>query len=1107
MAELNVISLQELIDFLPRKPGIVFGPDVTSVAGAVRNVYTAAFADIAAAQDKVEISDVAYRSALDLLAEDSPEQVNRILSRIRDGIMKLPPPLDLSHLVKAGWSSCISLTEDLLFESALRNYLDGRPTSLSATIIDSNQVLPPERTIPIYKLLGNVNSRDEEAALALSESDMLLRQQTWPQILRTFPDYLRDSPLLFIGTSSIIPMVRLLLSTLLGMSRPNVGTLLFLRDDPTLKDATIRKLVTQRKAYIVDASLRDISAAITHLKPRKPISFSADPDSTKDSVTKVLNRYESLVSVVPHGRLDPIEVTKNLLRLTDSLFRPAVIDWQPFLAGLDLRRSITDELIGNVTDILSVTAGAPAQAIVVHGEAGIGKTIALKRTAIELAEKGLRVIWCRRTLSGNYLKGFRELASEVNELLRKGDDEKGTSKPDNRLVIFCDDPWALRIDPIDLMACFDRFAGRIAFVFSVRNSDYFAGDGINLLSAKRDRELELPYKLDSKESSDLQGLLMRIGVVKDLEQASQELARLGESSAKDILCSLWFLIPETRSQLSDSLRDEYCRLGDISDPVTSIASSINTGSVAHKAYEFVTVTSSLDIPLPIEVLVRALKVDYQDWLDMTVNGRPLWGLLYDEVSEDGSTVVFRTRNNVVTKILLELVNGGVGHAGEIRILKDLLRACSVGTPIYRSFVIDILVRSGGKLHKILDYDGGIELFDIAREALPHSDRVVEHHKGIWMHKKGHDYKNAYSQYEQALNSLVYPGAERDAPVQHIHTSMAAAVVQMIRQGEQDRTTGVDLVRNHLRHATSATFFNLHTAHISANLLFELAQQGEGSEDAVSLSSLSEAMHEIEKAFQSIGAHTRGYSRHEKDVVMLNDLLTKILGSIPDTAELQEIAIQRFLSNGEQQGFEVAARRMLAEANQSSKGRDYNKLSIYLDECIELIISKNSLVSVDLIAVRVDLVVRWRIQRKQEVDWYAFLTDLDCVFKHTVHRDSVMKQFYYAVALFHCSEITEANARFASLRRLQLPIAVMAPREIRCYYLNATGTVRRFQGVLERGNNGIWYLRVADIDHTIPCRQPGGAGGHGSTVHAYIGFALNGPIGVFDKPGEMEGMLS
>src|SRR6185312_4235252 len=109
-------------------------------------------------------------------------------------------------------------------------------------------------------------------------------------------------------------------------------------------------------------------------------------------------------------------------------------------------------------------------------------------------------------------------------------------------------------------------------------------------------------------------MLQRLGVVKDPADANQELNRVPGRHARDILCSLWYLVPETRSQFSESLRDEYCRLGAVRGGLASMAQQIAIDSdVAKRAYEFVTVTSSLNLGVPVEVLVRALKIDYSEW--------------------------------------------------------------------------------------------------------------------------------------------------------------------------------------------------------------------------------------------------------------------------------------------------------------------------------------------------------------------------------------------------------------------------------------------------------------------------------------------------------------
>jgi hypothetical protein len=111
--------------------------------------------------------------------------------------------------------------------------------------------------------------------------------------------------------------------------------------------------------------------------------------------------------------------------------------------------------------------------------------------------------------------------------------------------------------------------------------------------------------------------------------------------------------------------------------------------------------------------------------------------------------------------------------------------------------------------------------------------------GVWMAQVGRDYKAAYSQFEKALDAKTYPGAEREAPTEHIHTSMAAAVVQLVKSGDQGRVTGLEVVRGHLRQASSATFFNPHTSHVAANLLFDMSRRnGVFQQDQVGLGATS-----------------------------------------------------------------------------------------------------------------------------------------------------------------------------------------------------------------------------------------------------------------------------
>ncbi len=133
------------------------------------------------------------------------------------------------------------------------------------------------------------------------------------------------------------------------------------------------------------------------------------------------------------------------------------------------------------------------------------------------------------------------------------------------------------------------------------------------------------------------------------------------------------------------------------------------------AYEMVAVADYYRSPLPIEVLVSALGVDYREWLDAAGPGAAAWGILYSEKSLERDTFCYRPRNIIVTRLLVEAINGlGLHHTGEVAVLSKLLRACDGTLPVYQRFCTQILVSN--KLLAQLDYSDGLHLFDAAINA-------------------------------------------------------------------------------------------------------------------------------------------------------------------------------------------------------------------------------------------------------------------------------------------------------------------------------------------------------------------------------------------------------
>jgi len=194
----------------------------------------------------------------------------------------------------------VSLTPDLLFEDALRTRLETSASSWTVTIIDHPSVIPTGQTIPVYKLLGNARDTRKESMLALGESDLLLRRQQWRILLRTLADYLRDAPLLFVGTDTVIPSVRDFLSELFTLAPPYPSRLVFLKGDGTRKDPTIQALANRYSEVVeVDATVKDFCDATATLQPQRLQTAAVSKHATHitdDKLSDLASRFRSLVS-------------------------------------------------------------------------------------------------------------------------------------------------------------------------------------------------------------------------------------------------------------------------------------------------------------------------------------------------------------------------------------------------------------------------------------------------------------------------------------------------------------------------------------------------------------------------------------------------------------------------------------------------------------------------------------------------------------------------------------------------------------------------------------------------------------------------------------------
>lgn len=222
----STIPLSALLEELPRLPALVVGPGATSHAGIADDIgkIVATRLDIPMSSDR----DYTYLEVLDSMGGNNVQQIADAKEVIRECLCNPVHSPAISSLVTVRWSAIVSLSPDTNLEDALRLKYDTSASSWSITIIDSAEVSPPQRTVPIYKLLGNPRDLRNEYGPVLDSSSLLLRKQVWPQLLHTLPDYVREAPVLILGSESNRDLLREFLAALFSRPGPHPKSSSFL---------------------------------------------------------------------------------------------------------------------------------------------------------------------------------------------------------------------------------------------------------------------------------------------------------------------------------------------------------------------------------------------------------------------------------------------------------------------------------------------------------------------------------------------------------------------------------------------------------------------------------------------------------------------------------------------------------------------------------------------------------------------------------------------------------------------------------------------------------------------------------------------------------------
>lgn len=1076
----------ELSEFVPNlkyfRFGAIVGPGITLADHDLSELISLL----------VEETPVAESTSADLTrliqqviaSGKTTDAVRGILEHTNATVSPMP---GLQHLARLPLNAVVALTYDRFFEKAFSDWASENPARRTPTVLENPRHSAPPLTTPVFRLLGDPLS---EYCVLTQGNERLLRQLLTP-VARTFADNVRAGPILCFGLNPVRNIAADVVAALVAHRPTTPSRLIFLRGDPITKDSDFLRILSEYsvEATCIRATPGQLSSKIEELEAAAHSGRLAQIEQGRD--TPAFEFFElSQSAVLVNAKTTSTIAATERERLTDLLFAPQVPKWDPLVHNLDLRRTLESEVLSSLTQSLEEGDDRRAHSVLLRGNCASGKTLLFKRVALELAKMRYTVVWLKPS-------NFSYSADSISRILEHA---KNYDKDNSGfgVVVFQDDPIAFGSLTPSLISTLASNAGiSIRLALALRNSDYqlMAREG-GLAGTNVISDLSLSDVLDDDEWERMGALLVSSGIYATLQEAAMELRAARSHTSQDTLATLHMLVPKTRAAIRASIRNEHRRLGDSQALARALVESPELKqATCRRALEYVAVADHYRVTLPIEVLVNALNVTYNAWLDTVSPDGPVWGVLYSIEDSTFDSACYATRNSVVTEVIRDEINAGMsGRGGDVRVLRTLLAACTGSTTVYREFCLRLLVQNPA-IQQLSGEEGEV-LFETAIASLPYRDKTLLHHFGRWLRKNTRKTERAREVLNLALQADDPPYAARPERNEHIYTSIAALDVQEMRMGKLDAKKAIASVGEHLEAAREGSACDPFGAHVNGGLAVGvLAGLDRSSINHDAFKVAADALCEVHHTLLNTGHFTADPAKSEDhDAILLAEVEQQLLDQLDRVEDLRGSADQVWESGRSQLGFVTIARSMFKKARNTNAGDEFSKVIGYITACIGRIEQEHVPVDPRLRELLAQTYYYWQVRRMASgerplnVDWRYINFNAIHATQSGVHLLPPLNAYLMAYSFAQLDRWDEARRLFSELRSIYLPANILfKPRD---YLYSASGRPRVVQGTMSFEVQPL--LSCADPEFEFLCEKKDTWPREGEIAHAHVMFSYAGP---------------
>lgn len=894
-------------------------------------------------REQFRLADLDSRNTLfdicSTVCDTPPYDRKQLVRFVVDQFEHLEPSPSYRQLPRIHWHALFTTNYDDLLE---KTYTTPSKTQTLRSVSLSNPefIIPRERELLLFRLMGSIRPGASDLDWpVLSWADYHRSVERRALILDLIKNILADGGhIIYVGYS----FNDFILDGVLDSALSRIGArnmpygYAILTDWPDDRSQPYYK-IQSRKVIPVEGSFDEFAGLLREVaddeqgptaKRRPPppapaegitltlrggdIQLSEDEAAVYSELLEVVDE-----SVVHEEELDP----ESRADLAKSFLRGERLGWLPFSQGWFFKRFAYNDVFATVAENCESTDPHDNEVFLVHGPAGLGKSVMARQAAWDAYTK----------LQIPVLVGKANWRANPDlRLLDRFCFDLESGLPDDqvlpRLLLVVDEAELLDRSLPSRMTAYLRSRNRaVSILLFARTNEYFRlarpGEEATHELWGTPKQIRLEEKLSPEETKELIRHIARLGIWEKNRTTAESFwqAYIEAELHYSFFDTLYSLVEQTQQPLRDRIWSEY----------------ENLGALAKEAYLLISATHQFGLPLKMEVLQRALNVVFAEFEDSVIRSDAR-RVLFTEHQSSELNLFFRGRTRLISRLIFE--QAVPDTAKQLEVFKTIARATNPSEMFgadelntLRVLLVQVFGSHGFDTRFAPD-----ETAELFAEATQHiEDDVLEHHYGL-IERDRKAFLSARDHLEKALRlSAELPfdlATVRESP-QHIENSLALVIgelgLEALKRGKHQEATALfDEARNHFVNARSGRFPNAAAYDAHARMLRTRALRLFSLGSAERALGLSEALDVLSEGIDNVNHDAR------PPLVALQAQILTELGQEDTAIEAVEKRMKESTPEERSRYHILLARLLLSKRGGKPKRRDLREAHRHASDACE-----------------------------------------------------------------------------------------------------------------------------------------------------------------------------